>query len=48
MTQSDGVKITDAVNVEITETVKAPPVKPGDDDRQRQANTERCEREPEE
>jgi len=48
MTQSDGVKITDAVNVEITETVKPAPVKPGDDDRRRQADTERSEREPEE
>lgn len=48
MCQSDGVKIRDAVNVEITETVKPAPVKPGNDVGWSQDNKERGGREPEE
>ena len=42
---SDGAKITDAVAVEITETVKTPPVKTGDDAGKIKDNQERSGRE---
>ena len=42
---SDGAKITDAVAVEITETVKTPPVKSGDDAGKNKDNKKRSQRE---
>jgi len=45
---SDGAKITDAVAVEITETVKTPPVKSGDNAGKNKDNQERSEWESEE
>ena len=38
---SDGAKITDAVAVEITETVKTPPVKSGDNAGKNEDNKKR-------
>ena len=42
---SDGAKITDAVAVEITETVKTPPVESGDDAGKNKDSQERSQRE---
>jgi len=46
MSQSDGVKISDAVAVQITETVKTPPVKSGDDAGKNKDNKKRSGRKP--
>jgi len=44
MSQSDGAKITDAVAVQITETVKTSPVKSGDNAGKIKDNQERSQR----